>query len=64
MSRIQQLACDENIPPRMLVNLIAKGFKPEIAEKVLDKDPETIEDLYESPSEQNLPLKSLSLIRP
>lgn len=46
ISRVQQLAGDEDIPPRMLVNLIAKGFKPEIAEKVLDKDPETIEDLF------------------
>lgn len=26
ISRIQQLACDEDIPPKMLVNLIAKGF--------------------------------------
>lgn len=46
ISRIQQLACDEDIPPRMFVNLIAKGFKPEIAEKVLDNDPETIENLF------------------
>ena len=46
ITRIQQMACDEDIPCRMLVNLIAKGFKPEIAEKVLDKDPETIEDLF------------------
>lgn len=46
ISRIQQLACDDNIPSLMLINLIAKGFKTDIAEKVLDKDPETFEDLF------------------
>lgn len=46
ISRIQQMACDDNIPSLMLINLIAKGFKSEIAEKVLDKDPETFEDLF------------------
>lgn len=55
ISRVQQLACDEDIPPRMLVNLIAKGFKPEIAEKVLDKDPEPSRISSEYPRERNLP---------
>lgn len=35
---------DEDIPPKMPMNLIAKGFKPEIAEKILDQ--ETIDDLF------------------
>lgn len=39
------MVCDEDIPKRMLINLIAKGSKSNIAEKVLDKDPETIADL-------------------
>lgn len=57
ITRIQQMVCDEDIPNRMLINLIAKGFKSSIAEnvkgfkssiaeKVLDKDPEIIEDLF------------------
>lgn len=55
ISRIQQLACDEDIPPRMLVNLIAKGFKPEIAETVWTRKPSRI--YLESPREQNQPEK-------
>lgn len=54
---ITRMVCDEDIPNRMLINLIAKGFKSSIAEnvkgfkssiaeKVLDKDPEIIEDLF------------------
>lgn len=39
------MVCDEHIPKRMLINLIAKGSKSNIAEKVLYKDPETIADL-------------------
>ena len=46
ISRIQQMACDDDIPDLMLINLIAQGFKPEIAEKVIDRDPETFEDLF------------------
>lgn len=46
ISRIQQLACDDNIPSLMLINLIEKGFKTDIAEQVLDQDPETFEDLF------------------
>lgn len=57
ITRIQQMVCDADIPNRMLINLIAKGFKSSIAEnvkgfkssiaeKVLDKDPEIIEDLF------------------
>lgn len=46
ITRIQQMVCDEDIPNRMLINLIAKGFISSIAEKVLDKDPEIIEDLF------------------
>lgn len=38
ITRIQQVVCDDDIPNRMLINLIAKGFKSNIAEKVLDKD--------------------------
>lgn len=61
ISRIQQLACDEDIPPKMLGNLIAKGFKPEIAEKVWTRKPSMI--YFESPREQSQPEKSQNLIR-
>lgn len=61
ISRIQQLACDADIPPKMLVNLIAKGFKPEIAEKVWTRKPSMI--YFESPREQSQPEKSLNLMR-
>ena len=40
------MACDDDIPNLMLINLIAQGFKPETAEKVIDRDPETFEDLF------------------
>ncbi|XP_062621227.1 uncharacterized protein LOC134282859 [Saccostrea cucullata] len=46
ITRIQQMACDDNIPNLMLINLIANGFKAEIAEKVLHKDPQNFEDLF------------------
>ena len=40
------MACDDDIPDLMLINLIAQGFKPETAEKEIDRDPETFEDLF------------------
>ena len=40
------MACDDNIPELMLINLIAQGFKPEIAEKLIDRDPVLFEDLF------------------
>ena len=40
------MACDDNISDLMLINFIARGFKPEIAEKVIVRDPETFEDLF------------------
>lgn len=40
------MACDDEIPSLMLISLIAKGFQPDISEKVLDKDPQTFEDLF------------------
>lgn len=46
ITRIQQMACDDEIPSLMLISLIAKGFQPDISEKVLDKDPQTFEDLF------------------
>ena len=46
ISRIHQMACDDNISDLMLINFTAQGFKPEIAEKVIVRDPETFEDLF------------------
>lgn len=40
------MAYDDEIPSLMLISLIAKGFQPDISEKVLDKDPHTFEDLF------------------
>ena len=40
------MACDDNISDLMLINYIAQGFKPEIAEKVIFRDPGTFEDLF------------------
>lgn len=40
------MVCDEDILNRMLINLIVKGFKLSIVEKVFDKDLEIIEDFF------------------
>ena len=34
------MACDDNIPELMLINLIAQGFKPEIDRVVFEKSAE------------------------
>ena len=39
------MTCNDEISDLMLINLIAQGFKPEIAEKVIDRDPVNFEDL-------------------
>lgn len=39
------MVCDEDILKRMLINLIVKGFKLNIVEKVFNKDFEIIVDL-------------------
>ena len=56
ITRIQQKVWDEEIPIRMLIKLIARGLKKDVADKVLDKDPKTMEDLlkFSKMAESNL----------